>query len=71
MPNVPYSYEVNGKLVTGNCSLIPISSLTKRSLLPSMTVQPKNDKDSVLLIWHTRVCIRIVVAKQLTESTTY
>ena len=38
MPNVPYSYEVNGKLVTGNGSLIPISSLTKRSLLPSLTV---------------------------------
>ena len=26
MPNVPYPYEVNGKLVTGNGSLIPISS---------------------------------------------
>ena len=38
MPNVPYSYEVNGKLVMGNGSLIPISSLTKRSLLPSLTV---------------------------------
>ena len=33
-----YSYEVNGKLVTGNGSLIPISSLTKHSLLPSLTV---------------------------------
>mgnify|MGYP001420332417 CR=1 FL=1 len=38
MPNVPYSYEVNAKLVTGNGFLIPISSLTKRSLLPSLTV---------------------------------
>ena len=33
MPKVPYSYEVNGKLVTGNGSLIPICSL-----LPSLTV---------------------------------
>ena len=38
MPNVPYSYEVNGKLVAGNGSLIHISSLSKRSLLPSLTV---------------------------------
>ena len=46
MPNVPYPYEVNGKLVRGNGSLIPISSLTKRSLtkrslLPSLTVLHK------------------------------
>ena len=32
MPKVPYPYEVNGKLVTGNCSL------SNRSLLPSLTV---------------------------------
>ena len=38
MPNVPYPYEVNGKLVTGNGSLIPISFLSKRSLLPCLTV---------------------------------
>ena len=38
MPKVPYSYEVNGKLVTGNGSLIQISSLSNRSLLPSLTV---------------------------------
>ena len=38
MPNFPYSYEVNGKLVTGNGSLIPISSSSKRSLLTSLTV---------------------------------
>ena len=38
MPNVPHSYEVNGKLVTGNGSLMPISSSTKRSLLPSLPV---------------------------------
>ena len=33
MPKVPYPYEVNGKLVTGNGSLIPICTL-----LPSLTV---------------------------------
>ena len=33
MPKVPYLYEVNGKLVTENGSLIPICSL-----LPSLTV---------------------------------
>ena len=43
MPNVPYPYEVNGKLVTENGSLIPKSSLSNRSLLPSLTA---------LLKWH-------------------
>ena len=38
MPNVPYPYEVNGKLVTGNGSLTPIFSLSNSSLLPSLTV---------------------------------
>ena len=38
MPKVPYSYEVNGKLVTGNGSLIPICSL-----LPSLTVIKFNE----------------------------
>ena len=38
MPKVPYPYEVNGKLVTGKGSLIPICSLSNRSLLPSLTV---------------------------------
>jgi hypothetical protein len=38
MPKVPYPYEVNGKSVTGNGSLIPICSLSNRSLLPSLTV---------------------------------
>ena len=33
MPKVPYPYEVNGKLVTGNGSLIP-----NTSLLPRLTV---------------------------------
>ena len=38
MPKVPYSYEVNGKLVTWYGSLIPICSLSNPSLLPSLTV---------------------------------
>ena len=38
MPKVPYPYEVNGKLVTGNGSLITICSLSNPPLLPSMTV---------------------------------
>ena len=38
MPTGPYPYEVNGKLVTGNGGLIPICSLSNRSLLPSLTV---------------------------------
>ena len=43
MPKVPYPYEVNGKLVTGNGSLIPICSLSNRFLLPSLTVH-QNDR---------------------------
>ena len=40
MPKVPlpYPHEVNGKLVKGNGFLIPICSLSNRSLLPSLTV---------------------------------
>ena len=38
MPKVPYPYEVNGKLVTGNGSLIPIFSLSNSSLMSSLTV---------------------------------
>ena len=38
MPKVPYPYEVNGKFVTGNGSLIRICSISNRSLLPSVTV---------------------------------
>ena len=30
MPNVPYPYEVNSKLVTGNGSLTPICSLSNQ-----------------------------------------
>ena len=58
MPNVPYSYEVNGKLVTGNGSLIPISSLSNRSLLPSSTVFWKTANlwfDHLSFQLHTRV----------------
>jgi len=38
MPKVSYPYEVNGKLVTENGSLIPICFLSNRSFLPSLTV---------------------------------
>ena len=38
MPNVPYPYEVNDKMLKGNGSLIPICSLSNRSLLQSLTV---------------------------------
>ena len=38
MPNVPYPYEVNGKLVTGNGSLISICFLLNCFLSPSLTV---------------------------------
>ena len=36
MSKVPYPYEVNGKLVAGNGSLIPICSLSNHSLLPRL-----------------------------------
>ena len=39
MPKVPYPYEVNGELVTGYGSLIPICSLSNRSLLPPILTQ--------------------------------
>ena len=45
MPKVPYPYEVNGKLVTGNGSLIPLCSLSNLSLLPSLTVFMKHDNN--------------------------
>ena len=37
-PNVPYLYEVIWQLFTGNGFLKPISSLSNRSLSPSLTV---------------------------------
>ena len=43
MPNAPYPYEVNGKLVMGNGSLTPICSLTNHSLSPSLTVLKNED----------------------------
>ena len=48
MPKVPYPYEVNGKLVTGNGSLKPICSLSNRSLMPSLTVQKNSNFWQVL-----------------------
>ena len=36
LPNIPYHYEVNGKLVTGSCSLITICSLSN-CFLSSLT----------------------------------
>ena len=39
MPNVPYPYEVNWQLVSGNGSLTPICFLSNRSSSPSLTVQ--------------------------------
>ena len=43
MPNVSYSYEVNGKLVTGNGFLTQIFSLSNSSLLLSLTVQQDSE----------------------------
>ena len=48
MPKVPYSYEVNGKSVTRNGSLIQISSLSNSSLMPCLTVQYMNIPSSNL-----------------------
>ena len=36
MPKVPYPYEVDGKLLTGNGSLIPIFSLIIKQFLNDM-----------------------------------
>ena len=47
MSKFSYPYEVNGKSVTGNGSLIPICSLSNCSLLPSLTVLKKMKKKSV------------------------
>ena len=49
MPKVPYPYEVNWHLVTGNGSLTPICSLSKRSLSPSLTV-PTNQFEGLYLL---------------------
>ena len=42
MPKVTYHYELNGRLVTGNDSLMPFCSLSNRSLLPSLTLSKVN-----------------------------
>ena len=59
--NVPYPNKVNCKLVTGNCSLTPICSLSKRSLSPSLTV--------VLLLY--RVVVYYPVTKKILFSAEY
>ena len=46
MPNFPYPYQVNGKLVTGNGTLIPINFLSNRSLFPSLTVLEQDSKEN-------------------------
>ena len=47
MPNVPYPYKVNGKLVTGNGSLTPICSLSNSSLFPQFDC-------SIFEKWHSQ-----------------
>ena len=65
MPKVPYPYEVNGKLVTGKDFLIPICSLSKRSLLPSLTVLWFNVcyKELLALRNNFRVTKKFLIAK--------
>ena len=55
MPKVPYPYEVNGKLVTGNGSLITICSLSNRSLLPSLAVLANMAAQSIQLTWQLSI----------------
>ena len=63
MPKVPYPYEVNGKLVTGNCSLIPICSLSNRCLLPSLTalslVNQKNTQSKIQVLKFQTLKVKI------------
>ena len=61
MPKVPYPYEVNGKLVTGNGSLIPICSLSNRSLLPSLTVHTCEMRNGSLL----KSCVSEISVNQI------
>ena len=69
MPNVPYSYEVNGKLVKRNGSLIPISSLTKRSLLPSLTVLGNTAKKiTTNSVCHFILSLRKLFFKELSKE---
>ena len=51
-------YEVNGELVTGNGFLIPIWSLSNRSLLPSLTVHSLIQLHSSTLMLH-KICSEI------------
>ena len=60
MPKVPYPYEVNGKLVTGNGSLIPICSLSNHSLLPSLTVlELRNATQTSLIVVEVKPMVSI------------
>ena len=61
MPKVPYPYEVNGKLVTGNGSLIPICSLSNNSLLPSLTVVLKNRSNEIRIRREPPVLCRLQI----------
>ena len=63
MPKVPYPYVVNSKLVTGNGSLIPICSLSNRSLLPSLTVVLKNCSNEIRIRQELPVLINNVDSK--------
>ena len=67
MPNVPYHYEVNSKLVTGNGSLTPISSLSNRSLSPSLTVLVHFLSES----YQNRTCIAFRICVRSTLSNKY
>ena len=58
MPKVPYPYEVNGKLVTGNGSLIPICSLSNRSLLPSLTIHANKFRLKILEDFFSKIILR-------------
>ena len=48
MPKVPYPYEVNGKLITGNGSLIPICSLSKPFLIAKFDCTYKQTKQQTV-----------------------
>ena len=53
MTKVPYPYEINGKLVTENGSLIPICTLSNRFLLPSLTVSIIMENKTLSQKFHT------------------
>ena len=65
MAKVPYPYEVNVKLVTGNGSLIPICSLSNRSLLPNLTVVNKLDYYTYGMLIQPRKSCRLSILEWL------